>query len=45
MVGNNLLVISDNRQYKSWEISTKSRSSLIVIGKVLIGQSQIFQRF
>ncbi len=45
MVGNNLLVISDNRQYKSWEISPKDRTSLVVIGKVLIGQSQIFQRF
>lgn len=45
MVGSGLLVISDNRQYKSWEISTKERAGLVVIGKVLIGQSQIFQRF
>ena len=45
MVGNNLLVISDNRQYKSWQITQKDKGSLVVIGKVLLGQSQIFQRF
>lgn len=45
MVGNSLLVISDNRQYKSWEITQKDRNALVVIGKVLLGQSQIFQRF
>lgn len=45
MVGSNLLVISDNRQYKSWEISPKDKASLVVVGKVLLGQSQIFQRF
>lgn len=45
MVGTNLLVISDNRQYKSWEIAQKDRQNLFVIGKVLVGQSQIFQRF
>ncbi|MFD1246119.1 S24 family peptidase [Paralysiella testudinis] len=45
MVGNNLLVISDNRQYKSWEITQKDRQNIFVIGKVLVGQSQIFQRF
>ena len=45
MAGSNLLVISDNRQYKSWEIKPKDKSSLIVVGKVLLGQSQIFQRF
>ena len=45
MAGSNLLVISDNKQYKSWEISLKDRARMIVVGKVLLGQSQIFQRF
>ncbi|MDO4997346.1 MAG: S24 family peptidase [Neisseria sp.] len=45
MAGSNLLVIPDNRRYKSWEISSKDRNGLIVVGKVLLGQSQIFQRF
>ncbi|MRN37419.1 helix-turn-helix transcriptional regulator [Neisseria sp. N95_16] len=45
MAGSNLLVISDNRQYKSWEISPKDKSTMVVVGKVLLGQSQIFQRF
>lgn len=45
MAGNSLLVISDNRQYKSWEISSKDKSNLVVVGKVLLGQSQLFQRF
>ncbi len=45
MAGNNLLVISDNRQYKSWEILPKDKGSLVVVGKVLLGQSQIFQHF
>lgn len=45
MAGKNLLVISDNQQYRSWKISQKDKNSLIVIGKVLLGQSQIFQRF
>ncbi|MFS6937884.1 S24 family peptidase [Neisseria animaloris] len=45
MAGSSLLVISDNKQYRSWEITTKDKQSLIVVGKVLLGQSQIFQRF
>ncbi|XDZ52338.1 S24 family peptidase [Neisseriaceae bacterium CLB008] len=45
MVGTNLLVISDNRQYRSWEIGLKDKANFIVVGKVLLGQSQIFQRF
>ncbi len=45
MAGNNLLVISDNKQYRPWEITMKDRRKLIVVGKVLLGQSQIFQRF
>lgn len=45
MAGNSLLVISDNKQYRSWEITLKDRKKLIVVGKVLLGQSQIFQRF
>ena len=45
MAGSNLLVISDNRQYRSWEISPKDKASLVVVGKVLLGQSQIFHRF
>lgn len=45
MAGSNLLVISDNRQYRSWEIAPKDKSTMVVVGKVLLGQSQIFQRF
>lgn len=45
MAGNSLLVISDNRQYQSWEIAPKDKTSLTVVGKVLLGQSQRFQRF
>ena len=45
MAGSKLLVISDNRQYRSWEISPKDKSTMVVLGKVLLGQSQIFQRF
>uniref|UniRef100_UPI00082BB79F S24 family peptidase n=1 Tax=Snodgrassella sp. CFCC 13594 TaxID=1775559 RepID=UPI00082BB79F len=40
MMGSTLLVISDNRQYKNWEISQKDKPSLTVLGKVLVGQSQ-----
>lgn len=45
MIGDTLLVIPDNRQYKSWEISSKSKKHFQVLGKILIAQSQIFQRF
>ena len=45
MAGKTLLVISDNQQYKSWKINQKDKNSFVVIGKVLLGQSQIFQRF
>jgi predicted transcriptional regulator len=45
MVGSNLLVISDNKQYKNWEIMPSDKKSFAVVGKVLLGQSQIFQRF
>ena len=45
MVGSNLLVISDNKQYKNWEIMPSDKKSFAVVGKILLGQSQIFQRF
>lgn len=45
MTGNSLLVISDNKQYQNWEISLSDRAAFSVVGKVLLGQSQIFQRF
>ena len=45
MTGNSLLVISDNKQYQNWEISLSDRGAFAVVGKVLLGQSQIFQRF
>lgn len=45
MTGQTLLVISDNQQYKSWKINQKDKSSFVVVGKVLLGQSQNFQRF
>lgn len=45
MVGSNLLVISDNKQYQTWEIAPKSREKFKVVGKILLSQSQVFQRF
>ena len=45
MVGNILMVISDNPKYQTWNISQKEKSNMSVLGKVLISQSQIFQRF
>ncbi|WP_180296950.1 S24 family peptidase [Snodgrassella alvi] len=45
MVGNTLMVISDNSKYQTWSITQKDKSNMNVLGKVLISQSQIFQRF
>ena len=45
MVGNILMVISDNPKYQTWNISQKEKSNLSVMGKVLISKSHIFQRF
>lgn len=45
MVGHTLRIISDNSRYQTWSISQKDKTNMTVLGKVLISQSQIFQRF
>lgn len=45
MAGPILYVISDNTNYRDWQISESEINNLYIAGKVLISQSQAFKRY
>lgn len=45
MTADELLIISDNKNYKEWKVTEENEHKFRVHGKVLIGQSQSFKRY
>lgn len=45
MAGKKLIVISDNKTYKEWEIDQTNEDEFYIVGKVMISQSQAVKRF
>lgn len=45
MAGKKLLVLSDNKTYKEWEINQSNEEDFYIVGKVMVSQSQSIKRF
>ncbi|MGY6089398.1 S24 family peptidase [Avibacterium paragallinarum] len=45
MAGSKLLVLSDNKAYKEWEINQSNEDEFFIEGKVMVSQSQAIKRF
>ncbi|MBE2895733.1 helix-turn-helix transcriptional regulator [Pasteurellaceae bacterium HPA106] len=45
MAGSKLLVLSDNKTYKEWEIDRSNEDEFYIVGKVMVSQSQAIKRF
>lgn len=44
MIKNKLVVLSDNKQYKDWEITTDEFDQLYIHGKVMLSQSMMLRK-
>ncbi|HAT1513777.1 TPA: helix-turn-helix transcriptional regulator [Morganella morganii] len=45
MIKEQLTVISDNNNYRDWQITEEDEDKLFIAGKVLISQSRIYKRY
>ncbi|CDK64242.1 hypothetical protein [Morganella morganii IS15] len=45
MIKDQLTVISDNNNYRDWQITKEDEDKFFIAGKVLISQSKVYKRY
>ncbi|MGG4692657.1 helix-turn-helix transcriptional regulator, partial [Proteus mirabilis] len=45
MIKNKLTVISDNPNYRDWDIAPEDEEQFFIFGKVLLSQSRTYKRY